>query len=169
MAARDDKTAYGKLYRKYFTIITNYIMSRNGQFEPPEDLAQEVFVRVWQNRARYRPDATVKTYLFGYAKNVLREKQSMVSRKASVDISNFSNPTSNLPQSSVISQYDDIIKSIKKQIAALPDKQRQTFEMVYICGFSAAKAAEILQCSPQSVYNNLYRARKKLRKLINPS
>lgn len=86
MAARDDKTAYGKLYRKYFPVVTNYIMSRNGQCESPEDLAQEVFVRVWQNRARYRPDATVKTFLFGYAKNVLHEKQSLDSKKTALDI-----------------------------------------------------------------------------------
>lgn len=164
-AGRDDKTAYSKLYRKYFSIVTNYIMSLNGQREPPEDLAQEVFVRVWQNRARYRPDATVKTFLFGYTKNVLHEKQSIVSRKAAVDIRSFSNSTSKLPQLDAITQDDDIIKSIKKQIARLPDNQRQTFEIVCISGYSIAKAAEILQCSSRSVYNNLYQARKKLRKL----
>ena len=166
MAAQDDKAAYGKLYRKYFTIVTNYIMNLNGQCDSPEDLAQEVFVRVWQNRARYHPNATVKTFLFGYAKNVLHEKQSVVSRKVAVDISSCSNLTSNLSRSGVITQDDDIIKSIKKQIVKLPDSQRQTFEIVCISGYSIAKAAEILQCSSRSVYNNLYQARKKLRKLI---
>ncbi len=167
MAARDDKAAYGKLYRKYFSIVTNYITSLNGQREPPEDVAQEVFVRVWRNRAGYRPDATVKTFLFGYTKNVLHEKQALDSKKAAVYIHNFTNLSSKLTQHNAITPDDDIIKSIKKQIAALPDKQRQTFEMVYISGFSTAKAAEILQCSHQSIYYNLFQARKKLRKFIN--
>jgi len=47
-AVRDDKAAYGKLYKKYFIIVTNYIINLNGQCDSTEDLAQEVFVRVWQ-------------------------------------------------------------------------------------------------------------------------
>jgi RNA polymerase sigma factor (sigma-70 family) len=157
--------AFEKIYRKYFPVVTSYFASLNGHLTSPEDLTQEVFVRIWRRRAEYRPNATVKTYLFSYAQNVLREKKSIVFREARLNVSNFSNLTSKLLQTDAVIQNDDIVNSLKKLIARLPYKQRQAFELVYISGFSTAAAAGILQVSPQSVYNNLYRARKQLRKL----
>jgi RNA polymerase sigma-70 factor (ECF subfamily) len=63
-AAYGDETAYVKLYKKYFPILVNYAARLNGYQTSPEDIAQEVFVRIWEHRAKYRPYSTVKTYLF---------------------------------------------------------------------------------------------------------
>lgn len=81
MAARGDRAAYGRLYREYFPVVTDYISKLDGQSNSPEDLAQEVFGRVWQSRTRYRLDSAVRTYLFGVAKNVLPENQHRTCRQ----------------------------------------------------------------------------------------
>lgn len=165
MAARGDRAAFGRLYRKYFPLVTSYIMKLDGQYDFREDLAQEVFVRVWQSRAKYRPVATVKTYLFSYARNIVREKQSVNAKEEFPDIGDFSYLASRRFQSRFMSQDDDYVQSMKKAIASLTDRQRQACELVYIRGFAPAKAAKILQCSTQSIHLTLHRARKKLRRL----
>lgn len=73
--ARGDSQAFTKIYNKYFSGVTDYIASHNSPSVAPEDIAQEVFSRIWHNRAKYQPNSSVKTFLFGYAKKVLMEEQ----------------------------------------------------------------------------------------------
>ena len=54
-AQRGDRQAYARLYGKYAPAVRRYIAGHNGRAEPPEDLVQEVFTRVWEHRGRYRP------------------------------------------------------------------------------------------------------------------
>ena len=162
---RGDKAAFSRLYRKYFPLVISYIVKINGQYDSSEDLAQEVFIRIWQNRIKYRPNATVKTYLFSYARKVVHENQSKIAREAFLDSGDFSYLASSRFQSRAATKGNDCVQSVKKVIASLPDRQRQACELVYISCFTPVKAAKILQCSVQTIYRNLNRARKKLRKL----
>ena len=167
-AADGDETAYVRLYKKYFPILVNYATRLDGYQTSPEDLAQEVFMRIWEHRAKYRPYSTVKTYLFSYAKNISREKKGTVSREVPLDLSNLSNQPSELTYVHVITQNNNTIKSIKEQMAKLPHRQRQIFELVYLKSVSGVEVAELLECSPESIYSNLYRARKRLREVMLP-
>lgn len=168
-AAGGDKTAYARLYKKYFAAVVSFVLSLGKSYESPQDIAQDVFARIWQHRGKYRPAAAFRTYLFGCAKNVLRESQFKTSREKALGISDFSLPASSSSQSSAINYTADTIEKLKKLIAQLPDKQRQTFELVYVSSYSASDAARILHCSAQSIYSNLHRARKELRRLMNGS
>lgn len=163
--SKGDERAYNRLYEKYFPIVASYATSINGHDSLSEDIAQEVFSRIWQQRKKYRPGSTVKTYLFGYAKNTLRETKTTLRREKTLDIDRLSNLPSALHQSDVLAQNEYIVESLKKLITKLPDKQRRVFELVYISGLSFKKTAETLQCSTHSVYDNLYKGRKNLRKL----
>ncbi len=78
--ARGNSQAFTKIYNKYFSFVTDYIATHNRHSGIPEDIAQEVFSRVWYNRAKYRPNSSVKTFLFGYAKNVLMEEQNRLAK-----------------------------------------------------------------------------------------
>jgi len=168
-AAGGDKTAYARLYKKYFATVVSYVLSLDKSYESPQDIAQDVFARIWQHRGKYRPAAAFRTYLFGCAKNVLRESKFKTSREKALGISDSSLLASSLSQSSAINYTADTIEKLKKLIAQLPDKQRQTFELVYVSSYSASDAARILHCSAQSIYSNLHRARKELRRLMNGS
>ncbi len=165
MTARGDRAAYARLYRKYFPVVTSYIATLDGQSNSPEDLAQEVFVRVWQNRAKYQPKATVKTFLVGYANNILRERKARIIRDAHWDTGDFPNHASRQPQSGAATPDDDRLQSVLNAVARLPDKERQALELVGIADCSINETAEIMECSTLAVRLSLHRARKKLRKL----
>lgn len=168
-AAEGDGEAYGKLYRKYFPTLISFLKSLNSQLQSSEDLAQEVFTRIWENRARYHPHASFKTYLFGCAKNVLREYKISVHKESSLNGINLSNRYQSRPQSDVGHETNGLINTLERIVAKLPDRQRQVFELVYISGFPPRKVAETLQCSVHAVHDNLYRVRRNLRRLVASS
>ncbi len=166
-AAKGNGRAYEKLYKKYFSAVVSFLTSLNYQLRSAEDLAQEVFVRIWENKARYQPNATFKTYVFGYAKNVMQEyKNAFYKENFSIEQNLKSFPVDF--QNNTANENDYNIVLLKKLIAELPDKQRQCLELVYLCDFTPAEAAEILKCSLDAVYTSLYRARTRLRQSISP-
>jgi RNA polymerase sigma-70 factor (ECF subfamily) len=70
-AAAGDPEAFVQLYRKFYSPIEAYLARLNGQHVSLEDLVQEVFTRVWEQRGNFRGNSSVKTYLFGIARNVM--------------------------------------------------------------------------------------------------
>lgn len=107
--------------------------------------------------------------MFGYAKNILLDTKSILRREKTKKTDMLLKLSVVLHQSEVLAQNEDVIESLKKLIVKLPTKQRHVFELVYISGSSLMKGAEILQCSTHSVYDNLYRVKKNLRKLAPSS
>ena len=80
-AANGDFSAFVTLYERYFRIVMDYLASLDGNPSSLEDYVQIVFLRIWQNRGKFRGDSTFKTYLFGVARNVLSENNYNTPRK----------------------------------------------------------------------------------------
>ena len=166
-AQKGNREAYARLYEKYVPVVTKYIARHKGHVEPPEDLAQEVFLRVWCCRARYEPLAPVKDYLVGIAANVLRESQAkargqvrfeIVELEALVDTSHASPP--------VQAELEEQVQSIRVLLVELPTKQRQALELIYLVQLPATEAAKIMNCSVESLQMNASRARHRIKKAL---
>jgi len=164
-ASRGNQKAYTVLYNKYFSIVTQFVSSRNGQVPSAEDITQEVFARVWENRAKYRPKSAFKTYLFGYAKIILREYEASACQVMPLNSEDFVNLIANSPPPDAFSEMEDIATMLRKLIDRLSHVQKLIVESIYFNGSSAGEIAQILQCSVHCVYANLTHAKKNLRKL----
>lgn len=163
---KDDHLSFKMLYEKYLRVIMNY-MRRNGCPEASaEDLAHDVFLRLWQHRKKFQGKSIFLTFLFGYAKNVLHEKKSAMSDIIALNDCDVSNFVSKLSSPDTIAQHKDIARCFGKAIFNLTQKQRLAFEAVYLNALSVTEAAELLGCSPASIYNHLHRARKHMRELL---
>ena len=163
-----DRQAYARLYEKYVPVVTKYIARHNGHVEPPEDLAQEVFLRVWCCRARYEPLAPMKDYLFGIAANVLRESQAnargqvrfeIVELEALVDTS--------LASPLVDAELEEQVRVVQVLMGGLPDRQRKALKLIYLAEVSVAEAARIMGCSTECARKHLSVARQRLTKLLD--
>jgi RNA polymerase sigma-70 factor (ECF subfamily) len=71
--ADGDNIAYARLYKKYFPVVVSYLASLNAHQNLLKSLAQEVFMRIWQNRKLFRAESSLKTYVFAIAMSVLRK------------------------------------------------------------------------------------------------
>lgn len=159
-AAAGNTAAYDRLYRKYFPIVVSFVAGLQVQQETAEDVAQDVFARIWENRGRYRPSAAFRTYLFGYAKNVCREHRVKVTREVSV------REVVEIAALRVPQEEDSPTVQLREWIDLLPARQKQVVEMVYLLDLSTRQAAERLRCSVHCVHQSLYLARRKLRKFM---
>jgi RNA polymerase sigma-70 factor (ECF subfamily) len=156
-AAAGDAAAYDKLYRKYFPMVVSFVAGLQVQPQTAEDVAQDVFARIWEHRARYQPSAAFRTYLFGCAKNVYCEHRVKTLREVSV------RETAATAALLVAQEEDSPTVPLRQSIAHLPGRQKQVVEMIYLLDLSIGQAAERLRCSVHAIHQSLYLARRKLR------
>jgi RNA polymerase sigma-70 factor (ECF subfamily) len=165
-----DQLAYTRLYEKYVPVVKRYLARREGQFQSREDMAQEVFTRIWRRRGQYQPLAPVTHYLLSVAANVLHESRAkshgpgstgLCAPQALVDESEPSPPSR--------AQFAEQLQAMRALMASLPVRQRQAVELVYLAGLGPDEAADRLGCSVRTVRVHLCLARRRLRNLARLS
>ena len=162
-ASEGDKKAYTELYNKYFPAVSRFVSSRNGQVPSAEDITQEVFTRIWNNRKSYQPNSTFKTFLFTYAKNVMHELQQHLPAVANrfemmVEPSN--------PETAV--QHKELTIIIERAKSKLSEKQVQALEFTFYSNISIDEAAKLAGCSQSVFRRRVCDAKKRLSVLLEP-
>jgi RNA polymerase sigma factor (sigma-70 family) len=160
-----DRQAYARLYERYAPTVRKYIAGHNGHTESQEDLVQEVFVRVWEHRERYRPGMAVGPYLLGFARNVCREHQVLASRDTQIG-AQAPDPESTDLGPETTAQQNDQAERIRRLLVQLPSKQRQALELVYLRGLSSKQVSRLLGCSDRTIRINCRLGLQKLRRLV---
>lgn len=157
-----DNDAFDELMRRYKRPIVNFVYRLLGNAEDADDIAQEVFVRVYQNLDTYRPETKFSTWLFALARNAAIDRLRWRARHPT-------EPIESAPQVAALSATADeaSAREIGEQIAAavakLPEDQRTALVLAEYQGLSYAEIAGVMHCSERSVESRLYRAKQTLR------
>ena len=106
---------------RLLTVLEHLVSSR----EQAEDLAQEVFLRVFRPRARYEPGAKFSTWLFTIANNVASNARRSHSRRQEVGVPERSNGSDSSPL-----QLDQLAKAASSLMPARPLDKAEQAEMV---------------------------------------
>jgi len=170
-AGHGDAKAFERLYRKYLPVVKAYLASHKGCHASLEDLTQEVFTRLWQNRGQFRKDSTLRTFLFGIARKVLCEQQRRLSKQKSANHSVFLKRSllcsdgSSQPDLEVCRQETQEI--VGDAISRLTAKQRQAVRVFYAEDTTSSKImAQQANCSTESFRSRLRRGRSRLGQLL---
>jgi RNA polymerase sigma-70 factor (ECF subfamily) len=150
-----------------------------GQASIAEDLAQDVFLRVYRARKRYIPGAKFSTWLFTITGNVASNALRTRARRHEVRLPSSANDTSTLPIEAVAlaasglmptRQLDkaELREAVQQAIGALGERQRMAVLLSKFEHFSYAEIAEIMDLSPEAIKSLLSRARSKLREVLEP-
>jgi RNA polymerase sigma-70 factor, ECF subfamily len=139
------------------------------------DLAQEAFVRIYQNRHKFNTSQRFTTWLFTIAANLARDRMRWRGRHPTVSM-DAENPVTGhdyreiLPDAASTPSEDlekrELANQVREAIAQLPEDQRNALILSEYENASAADIATILRCSSKAVENKLYRARKALKALL---
>ena len=70
-ALAGDRRAFERLVRRHQRALVNHLYRHTGQRDLAVDLAQEVFLKVWENRKRLDPGQSFNAYLFTVARNTI--------------------------------------------------------------------------------------------------
>ena len=135
-----------------------------------EELAQEVFLRVYRSRGSYEPTAKFTTWLFRIAThaalNALRDGKHERAQE-SLDAVNADLPARQIAdgrpsvEQSMVSQVR--LDDVRRAVAALPDKQRAAVLMHKYEEMEYSQIASSLNCSESAVKSLLFRAYETLR------
>lgn len=165
-----DDASFGVLLEKHRNPVIHFLyrMVQNGAVA--EELAQEVFLRVYRSRASYEPTAKFTTWLFRIAThlalNSLRDGKNE-RKQESLDDAFEDQPVRQVSDSRPTVEQDMLYQArlaeVKDAIQTLPDKQRAAVLMHKYEEMEYSQIARALGCSESAVKSLLFRAYETLR------
>jgi len=175
--AEDDERAFTELVRRFQGRVTNLIARVLNDRESSDDLAQEVFVRVFVHRRNYRRGSKFTTWLFtiaaNLAKNEIRRrvrKRNWFSLDALQEMLNDSviqlaDPTEGQEPALQRAQLQE---AIGRAIATVPEKYRVALVLRDIEGFAYEEIGQMLRIPGGTVRSRINRARGMLKRKLRP-
>ena len=154
--------------------LENFVAGSAGRigFHQREDIVQEVFLRTWHNLPDYQDISSARTYLFGIARNIIRENQRRrykdpLTRARSYDIfDEDEEEDASLPAKPIDPLRAELTVIVEEAIARLTPIQRQAIDLVYLRGLPYPQAAKLADCSTIQLRSRLFRAYRRLGKLL---
>ena len=164
-ARTGDDAAFDELMRRYKRPVLGFVYRLLGNAEEAEDVAQEVFVSVYQNLCGYSPRTRFSTWLFALARNAAIDRLRWRKRHPTVPLDSAPDPAT---PTGVVEEVNthEIGTQIATAVSSLPEDQRTALVLAEYQGLSYAEIAEIMRCSEKSVESRLYRAKRTLRKKL---
>ena len=176
----DDAGAFEELMLRYqarVVTVLEHLVGRRGQ---AEDLAQDVFLRVYRARKTYTPGAKFSTWLFTITNNVASNALRSMSRRREINVEaskSGSMGVSPLEQMALAAsglmptrQLDKVEMRdvIRLAIGQLNERQRMAVLLNKFEHMSYADIATAMEMSPQAIKSLLSRARGNLRDILQP-
>ena len=164
-----DDTSFALLLERHRGPVVHFLYRMVQNQAVSEELAQEVFLRVYRSRSTYEPTAKFTTWLFRIATHValnsIRDgKKEKGHESLDVEIEGMERQVADC-QPTVEQEMIQNVKrrEVRQAIEALPAKQRAAVLMHKYEGLDYAQIAAVLSCSESAVKSLLFRAYESLR------
>ncbi len=168
-----DHAAFRLLVERHQHAVIGTVAKMLGNAAEAEDIAQQVFLRIWKNAKRYRPEAKFTTYLFTITRNLVFNETRRRSRKKEVSADEREEFSHQLIEANPDRQPDaellqaELQQAVDDAIAALPEAQRMAVVLRRYEQLSYEEIAGVLKLSVSAVKSLLFRARTTLRESLS--
>lgn len=172
-----DRDAFETLVEAYYGRVVGIIEHLMGSRQQSEDLAQDVFLRVYRARENYRPESKFSTWLFVIVNNVVRNSRRSLARRREVHVggyepyrrlfletANDSGPTAGPLDESM---RGELRATVRDAIDDLNSRQQTAVLLYHFKGLSYAEVAESMDTTLCAAKALLHRARTSLRRQLN--
>lgn len=169
LVSAGDTGAFEQLVERHQRLVVGTVTRMLGNNSDAEDIAQQVFVRVWKSANRYVPRAKFTTWLLKITRNLVFNELRRRSRHAQVPLQSESEEEERpirderavAPDASLLEQ--ELQQAVDAAIANLPETQRLAVILRRYEELSYEEIAETLDQSVSAVKSLLFRARTELR------
>lgn len=172
LIAGGDTTAFEQLIERHQTLVAGTVARMLGSNSDVEDIAQQVFIRVWKSAGRYVARAKFTTWLLKITRNLVFNEMRRAKRHPHLPVQiepeaeemplkdeAMATPDANLLQA-------ELQAEIEKAIMLLPDTQRMALVLRRYEELSYEEIADVLDLSVPAVKSLLFRARTELRERL---
>jgi len=170
--------AFKRLVEKYQRVVMSTIYRYIGNHYEVEDLAQEIFFKVYKAAKHYTPQAKFSTWLYRVVANHClnyRRRQRRDAFLTPIDNSLSGKDKLSLQiaqaqdqQPEKLLQQQEIQAALKRAISKLTDRQRMAIILFRFEGLSYKEIAKVLGCSLSAVESLLFRAMTSLKEELKP-
>jgi RNA polymerase sigma-70 factor (ECF subfamily) len=164
-----DEEAFRLLIETHQSRVVGTVTKMLGDGTDSEDIAQQVFIRIWKSAARYEPAAKFTTWLFKITRNLVfnelrrRKRHPAAPLEHKEEERSFQMPDPNSPSPANTMLDGELQAAIQRAIDSLPEAQRMAIVLRRYEELSYEEIAEVLKLSVPAVKSILFRARADLR------
>jgi len=171
LVSAGETEAFEELVERHQRLVVGTVARMLGNNSDVEDIAQQVFVRVWKSAGRYVPRAKFTTWLLKITRNLVFNELRRRSRHAQTSVESelegrpIADERTGAPDASLLEQ--ELQRAIEAAIAQLPETQRMALVLRRYDELSYEQIADVLDQSVPAVKSLLFRARTELREHLN--
>jgi RNA polymerase sigma-70 factor, ECF subfamily len=161
--ARADPAAFARLVELHFQPVYRVAWRLLGGRDGAEDVAQEAFLRLWQNPRQVRDAKSLKSWLMRVASNLVVDRYR---RQGPQDAGELPDTADDTPGPELVLRRSQVAAAIDGAIAALPERQRLALVLSHFEGYGNPEIALALDVSVEAVESLLARARRGLKAVL---
>lgn len=172
------ESAFGGIFEKYKKKVINLAFRFLKEAQSAEDIAQEVFIRIYEKKIRYDPRAKFSTLLYRITVNAsldsirkkkffpisLDQKAGEESGDGQTFLDRLANPKSDSPDGTF--EQDELKMLLRKEIDQLPEKLRSPLLLYQFEEMPYGDIAQVLGITTKAVERRIYHAKGQLRKKL---
>ena len=158
--ADGDQEACRALVERHLGRIVAFAARTLGSGTDAEDVAQEVFLRLWTSARRWQPRARLTTWLHRVALNLCLDR---IAKRREVPLEAAPEPVDPAPSAVVLLERRALGERVNTELAALPPQQRIAIVLCHYQGFGNIEAADVMGVSVEALESLLARGRRTLR------
>jgi RNA polymerase sigma factor (sigma-70 family) len=168
-----DESALGVLMQRWERPVKSFVARLVLNGRDAEEIAQETFVRVWQQREKFRSGAEFRPWFFSIAVNLARNRLRWWRRRPNVSLEEWSEKGGEVGAEgeggrreaggSRTMERAERADAVREAVAALPLELREAIVLFEYEELPQTEIAATLGCTVKAVESRIYRAREKLR------
>jgi RNA polymerase sigma-70 factor (ECF subfamily) len=171
--ASGDTAAFEQLVERHQAMVIGTVARMLGNNSDIEDVAQQVFIRVWKSAARYTPTAKFTTWLLTITRNLVFNEVRRRKRHPGITLDTHEGDESlslpdqvrAVPDKALLERELEV--TIDRAILSLPERQRLAVVLRRYESKSYEEIADVLNLSVPAVKSILFRARSELRAALS--
>src|SRR5947209_7495248 len=172
LVAGGDTTALEQLIERHQALVAGTVARMLGSNSEVEDIAQQVFIRVWKSAGRYVARAKFTTWLLKITRNLVFNEMRRAKRHPHLPVQiepdaeemPLKDEATATPDATLLQA--ELQAEIEKAIMLLPDTQRMALVLRRYEELSYEDIADVLDLSVPAVKSLLFRARTELRERL---
>lgn len=166
-----DEKAFTYLIREYHQLLCTFAYSLSRDTDKSEDIVQNVFLKVWEQRSQLNAEYSLKSYLHKLTYNEFIDQNRKQKSMSSLE-KRYAETLNNFFEEKDWEQINTIIAIVKVEINNLPPQCKNVFMLSKQDGLTNIEISEHLQISVKAVEGHITKAfsllRKKMGEKINP-